>query len=162
MLSPKKFALVCALLFVHQNACALSSNSRNDYFPLYKTWEPHAFLYTRTKDQLHGRTDDQDKLNKFSLCVTPFGQNAEVGRNIDDKQTQLGSVAENWSMIALLMGDFPKGQTLSSTLATARAALYQAQSATVPFESPKDIDCSQKFGFFEFPGIYRKRGLRFE
>ena len=157
----KKYALIYLLLLGCQTAQALSVLSKNDNFPLYTTRDPHAFLYTRIKEQLHGRTEEKDKRNKFSLAISPFGQNADIGRNIDNISTELGNMSGKWSMLGLLMGPTPSGKTLAPTLQAARTTLFP----TVPASTPLNIEGvsdepNEKFGFFEFPATYRKRGLR--
>lgn len=160
----KKCAVVCVLLLGYQAAQALSSKSRNDYFPLYTTLEPHAYLYTRTKEQLHGRNEneDEEKLNKFSFSISPFAQNADIGKNINDKDSELGSLNAPWSMLGLLMGAIPEGKSLPGTLTTARATLFPTVAPTQQLEAETVIDRTEKFGFFEFPATYRKRGIRCE
>lgn len=160
----KKCALACIILVGNQSMQAIfSSKSRNDYFPLYKTLDPHAYLYTRTKEQLHGRIKkEEDKLNKFCFCLTPFAQNANIGKDINNNDSELGSLNDRWSMIGLLMGPTPDGNTLVDSLATARAALFPTIAPSEVIDDEGYIDKNQEFGFFKFPATYRKRGLRCE
>jgi len=158
----KKCLLAFIFLFIGQAIQSNSSLSRSDYFPVYKTLEPHSYLYTRVKDQLHGRTNEENKLNKGALSISPFGINANIGKNIDNVSKKLPNIGGNWGMIGLLMGDIPDGKSFTPTILTARTALYPTSSPTTPLEDSTNIDCEEKFGFFEFPATYRKRGLRFE
>ena len=162
----KKYFLVCtALLASHSFLYSgLSSNSRNDYFPLYTTIEPHAYLYTRVKEQLQGRTTKKDKINRFSCYISPFGQNANIGRDLDNNESELGNLNERWGMIGLLMGNVPSGQSYSTTLQEARSFLFNpdAPTSTTVLDVPEAVDCDQKFGFFKFPACYKKRGIRFQ
>lgn len=135
--------------------------SRNDYFPLHSTLDPHAYLYTRTKEQLHARTDEKPKLNWLSLSLSPFGQNADMGKDLCDNDSQLGNLNAKWSMIGMVMGGIPKDQTsFPTTLTTAQQNLFPGLA--IPLYQPSAIDSAQKFGFFEFPATYRKRGFRFD
>ncbi|MCK5632385.1 hypothetical protein KAH94_01430, partial [bacterium] len=48
------------------------------------------------------------------------------------------------------------------TLTTARTKLFPTFSPTTPINEFNEIDCTEQFGFFEFPACYRKRGFRFQ
>jgi hypothetical protein len=162
----KKFPLLrifpCMLLLGHTAAQAsFPTLSRNDYFPVHSTLDPHAYLYTRTKEQLHERTDETPKLNHFSLAISPFGQNADMGKDIFNNDSQLGNLNARWSMLALTMGNIPSNQSWGTNLTAARSALFGVGPTQV-FNASCVIDPQQQFGFFEFPATYRKRGLRFD
>lgn len=158
----RKFLFSCLLLLGCEAAQASFPNlSRNDYFPLHSTLDPHAYLYTRTKEQLHARTDETPKLNRIGFSISPFAQNADLGKDLCNDDSQLGSLNAKWSMIGLLMGDIPKDETnFSPTLVTAQNNLFPGMP--IPLYEPTAIDPAQKFGFFEFPATYRKRGVRFD
>jgi len=154
----KKCALACVLLLGSHVMHALTSKSKNDPFPLFTTLQPQEYLQTRIKDQLNGRTDEEDKLNHLGISITPFGQNADVGKNINGEERNLGSLTDRWGMIGLLLGDLPTGQTLPSILTTARNVLFPG--APVGFDDETVMDPKQEFGFFSIPATYRRRGLR--
>jgi len=126
--------------------------------------EPHAYLHTRTKAQLHRRNTKENKLNKFSFYISPFGQNANIGKDFDNNDSELGNLNERWSMIGLLMGDIPTGQSYTTTPQAARNFLFNpdAPTSTTVLNVPEAIDCDKKFGFFKFPACYKKRGIRWQ
>lgn len=156
--------LACALLLLGcETAHAFSSLARNDYYPLYTTQEPHTYLHTRIKKQLHGRTVEEDKLNRASLSISPFGQNALIGKTMCNEDSELGSLNAKWAMIGLLMGNIPENQSFTSSILTARNVLYPGTAPTTVINDPDSIDfTNQTFGFFKMPAKYRKRGIRFE
>ena len=158
----KNFMLACVLLLGFETAHAFSSLARNDYYPLYTTQDPHTYLYTRIKDQLQGRTTEEDKLNRASLSISPFGQNANIGKDICNNDSELGSLNAKWAMIGLMMGDIPNNKSFTPSILTARNVLYPGTAPTAVINDPKAIDSEQKFGFFQMPATYRKRGIRFE
>lgn len=149
------------LLLLCSNAVQASypSLARNDYFPLHSTLDPHAYLQTRIKEQMHDRTDEEPTLNHFSFSITPFMQNATIGKDYCNKDSNLGCLNARWSMIGLIMGFTPEGQTFSTSLIEAQNALFPGVS---PINDPKAINPQQEFGFYDFPGDYRKRGVRFD
>jgi hypothetical protein len=163
LLSNKKYAFLIILLGM--NICplikALSSLSRNDPFPVYTTFDPHLFLYTFKREELKGHTPIMCAPQCVTLNATPFGQNANQGKNNLMQVCELGDINGRWSTIGLLEGSvtsLPKGQTLPPTLQTAYNFFYP--SPLVPTEV--EIDPNQQFGFFSIPLEYRKRGVRFE
>jgi len=168
----KIFLLLITLLNVRV-LHARTMLSRNDYYPLYTTMDPHAFLHTRTRDELHGRDWHADEVEpeRFSFYLTPFGQNANIGKDFlcdcdeENGEWELGSLNAHWSMIGLLMGDIPDGNSYGDVLQLARKTLFNNTSdltATTSLDIPQAIDCEKKFGFFQFPGCYKKRGLRMQ
>lgn len=154
----KKCTLACVLLLGYQTMHALSSKSKNDYFPLYTTLQPHEFLHTQVKEIIHGRTDETDKRNRLGISLSPFGQSADMGRDINNDTRNLGSLPDRWGMIGLLLGNLPIKQTLPVTLTSARNTLLPG--AQVGFDDETVMDESQEFGFFSMPATYRRRGLR--
>ena len=167
-----KIFLVTIFLCGQSTIYGRTTLTRNDYFPLYTTMEPQTFLHTRTKDKLHNRFVDNDReKDHFSFYLTPFGQNANIGRDFDNHdfdadnaESELGSLNARWSMIGLLMGDIPTGKKYGTVLQEARTTLFNGESptSTTSLDIQNAIDCEKKFGFFQFPATYRKRGIRFQ
>ncbi len=159
----KQLMLATALLSMNWEiiSVTLSSNSKNDPFPPFTTLDPHTFLTTREKLRLKGYKVESDKPEYFGFSISPFGQNADIGKNIRKEETELGDLGGRWGMIALLFGKLPQGATsLPTTLQTAQQAIFPDDPP--PINNPKDIDREQRFGFFSIPLKYRKRGIRFE
>lgn len=176
----KNIFFVTILLCSHCAIQARTTLTRNDYLPLYTTMDPQTFLLDRTKDILMDRPVDGDReKDHFSFYLTPFGQNANVGRDFDNhyfpdcscndcdsatdpEESHLGSLNARWSMIGLLMGEVPTGKEYGTILQAARNELFGITSSTETFTYSDAIDCEKNFGFFQFPACYRKRGLRFQ
>jgi len=179
----KKFFLLSVVLLSPTKIFGRTTLTRNDYYPLYTTMDPQSFLLRRTKNILQGREIDNGReRDNFCFYLTPFGQNANVGRDFDNHnypdcsctdcgaaedpgESHLGSLNARWSMIGLLMGDIPKNKKYGPYLQEARKELFGSSllpTGTVPFCDSTAIDCEKKFGFFQFPGCYKKRGMRFQ
>ena len=159
----KKFLLISiAISFWSQILFPLSSKEKNDVYPVYTSLDPHTYVYTREKLQMKGYETESNKPERIGLSISPFGQNADTGKNIEGKQTNLGDINGHWNMIALLFGDLPKGKTtLPQSLQEAKAQIFP-EGATDGLNNPNVIDPNKKFGFFTIPLKYRKRGVRFE
>ena len=141
-----------------EDCYALTSLLRNDPYPVYNSLDPHTFLYTRKKLRLKGY--DLDPWNDHaSISISPFGQNANYAKDIQGNYIPLGDINGRWDMLALLDGNLPAGKTLPPALVTASANIFPGG---VGLNDPDMIDCTQLFGFFSFPMVYRKRGVRFE
>ena len=158
----KKIILALILLSITQNTLPhLTYNAKNDPFPVFTTIDPHSFLHTQEKLILKGMQETDKKKGRFGLSITPFAQNADIGKDIVGTRRELGDLEGRWGMIATTYGATPAGQTLSATLANAQANLKDSTGNTLNSD-PHFIDCKQEFGFFSLPLKYRKKGLRFE
>jgi len=179
----KKIFLLTILLSSPSISYGRTTLTRNDYYPLYTTMDPQSFLLRRTKNILQNREiDNGRKRDNFCFYLTPFGQNANVGRDFDNHdfpncsctdcgssnsdpgESHLGSLNARWSMIGLLMGDIPKHKSYGTNLQEAREKIFGTSytpTGTNPLCDSTAIDCLKKFGFFQFPGCYKKRGMRF-
>jgi len=169
-LSKLQIIFIVAISFFSQSLYSLSNLTRNDYLPLYTTMQPHEYLHTQTKAILLDREpEDSDWLDVFSLYLTPFGQNANCGRNFDNKDDgnddpiydDLGSLNAKWSLVGLLTGDIPTDQTLTPTLAYAKNNLFGLVTSDV-LDDSRVIDSDEKLGFYYFPAEYKKRGFRIQ
>jgi hypothetical protein len=137
---------------------SLTSFSRADPDPIYNSLDPHTYLYTRTKLRLKGY--DLEPWNEHaSISISPFGQNANYAKDAQGHYIPLGDIYGRWDMLALLYGNAPIGQTLPPILTTASANIFPGG---LGLNDPDLIDNNQQFGFFSFPMVYRKRGVRFE
>lgn len=75
--------IVCvASLWNYELSGFLSSNARNDPWPVYSTLDPHTLLYTRELQPFHGEEMVSPNPQYFGFSLTPFGQNACVGKDI--------------------------------------------------------------------------------
>ncbi len=140
---------------------ALSSLAKNDPYPVYSTLDPQDYLFLGEKLSIKDPKYASLIWDHVSLSISPFGQNADCGKNIDCNKANLGDLTGRWSMIALLYGPIPNGQTMAPTLQTALENLFPGVSPGSASD-PTKIDPSQDFGFFSVPLKYRKRGVRFE
>ncbi len=172
-------ALVIAGLVSSYAPAYLSSLNRTDAYPMYTSLDPHEFLYTREKQQIMGYETSREEPQRFGISISPFGQNANFGKDIDGDFSSLGDLNGRWSMIPLLFdngcpnvaGTFPCGAELPvacKTLQTARdilfppASNFSPGSAHLGLNNPEVIDPLECFGFFTNNLKYRKRGLRSE
>lgn len=144
----------------HSSLFGLVSLSKADPYPVYTTLDPQSFLYTRDTLRMKGFSVESDDSEAFGLSLSPFGQNANLGKNIKKEDRNIGDLGGRWGMIGLLMGDCPSGKTLPPTLLEAQGVLFPGQAK--PISDPLAIDSNEQFGFFTIPIKYRKRGLRFD
>ncbi len=156
--------IVMCLLFVcntplHAN---LSSLTKNDGYPIFTTLDPHTFLYTKEKLKYKYPEFAKQKHDFVSISISPFGQNADRGKDITGKDcVELSDLTGRWNILALLFGALPAGEELPPTLQEAFDDLFPG----VPVGTLNDctkIDPNEEFGFMCFPLKYRKRGVRFE
>lgn len=138
---------------------ALSSLARNDPYPVFSSLDPHTFLYTHEKLKVIDPEYAKRKRDNVGISLSPFGQNADRGRNIDGVRAELGDLMGRWGMIALMYGPIPTGRTMAPTLQTALTNLFPGV-APGDLNDPTKIDPNQQFGFFSVPLEYRKRGVR--
>ena len=75
--------LFFTLLFAVQIAHALSSLSRNDPYPVYTALDPQEFLLTHQKLLIRDPEFANKRSSNASISISPFGQNADRGRDID-------------------------------------------------------------------------------
>ena len=136
--------------------------ARNDPYPMFTTLDPHHFLNLRNKLILKGYEVEREKSEMFRVAFSPFGQNADWGKNMQKEPIPIGDLNGRWSMIPLLFGDVPAGQTVSPALAEARNVLFPTIPAGVAINNTNAIDPNQELGFFTIPIKYKKHGLRFD
>lgn len=156
----KKTLLILGICSVGHMLHGLSNYAKNDPYPVFTTLQPHHYLNTYHTDDLKGWKTYFIR-ERFALSLSPFGQNADTGKNIKNEQVPLGDLEGRWYMLGLLFGATPQGQTLPPVLATARAALFPTIPPGTPID-PQIIDPNEQFGYFSIPLTYRKRGLRVE
>ncbi len=158
------FARICILgcLIVMQSPLlGLSSLAKNDPYPVFSTLDPHTFLYIHEKTKVADPDFSARKRDTVGIALSPFGQNADRGRDINGERAELGNLGGNWGIIPLLYGPIPPGKTLAPTLQTALSNLFPG---VVPgsLNDGTKIDPDQQFGYFSVPLKYRKRGVRFQ
>lgn len=152
-----------------------SSLAKNDALPVFSTLDPHTYLQTKEKLRYKDVEWIEKKHDHAGLSISAFAQNADRGKTIKGEDTfvagtptgtvtiiELGDLTGRTSMIALLFGALPQGQTTfpggnTGFLQTAAATLFPGQAAGT-IDQPKTIDPKQEFGYFSFPLDYRKRG----
>ncbi|MDP3889013.1 MAG: hypothetical protein Q8Q25_00525 [bacterium] len=155
-----------------------SSLAKNDGFPIFSSLDPHFFLYDHKRLEIKDPEFAQEKGSHFSLSISPFGQNADRGRNVcgekflpdtdaegqstEDFPIELSDLTGRINMIALLYGALPQGQTLPPSLETARTELFPGIPADTPINDTTYIDPSERYASLSFPMKYRKRGVRFD
>ena len=149
------------LLAIYAPATATSSLAKNDPYPVYTSLDPHTFLYMHEKLKVKDPEFASRKRDNVGISLSPFGQNADCGINIDCQKASLGDLMGRWSMIPLLYGPIPPGKTLPPTLTTALNNLFPGAPPGSLNDGTK-IDPNQDFGFFSVPLKYRKRGVRVE
>ncbi len=149
------------LLSTTRELCALSSLARNDPYPVFSSLDPQDFLLIHQKLKIREPEFAEKKQGNASISISPFGQNAERGRNVDKVRAPLGDLQGRWGMIALLYGPIPPGQTLAPSLQTALSNLFPGV-APGDLNDPTKIDPSQQFGYFSVPLKYKKRGVRLD
>ena len=157
----RAFIFILCFFFHHASLHALSSLAKNDPYPVFNSLDPHTFLYMHEKLKIKDPEYAERKRDNVGLSLSPFGQNADRGRDIDGKRTQLGDLTGNWGMIALLFGPIPNGKTMAPALQTALTNLFPGVAPGDLNDGTK-IDPTQNFGFFSVPLKYRKRGVRLE
>lgn len=142
-------------------AFGLTSLAKNDPYPMFSSADPQDYLYSREKLRIKDPELAELKKDNVGIALSPFGQNANSGRNIDGVRAPLGDLTGNWGMIPLLYGPIPPGRTLAPTLQVALDNLFPG-IAPGDLNDGTKIDPSQQFGYFSVPLKYRKRGVRFE
>ena len=153
--------LIFVLCFFSSRLGALSSLAKNDPYPVYSTVDPQDYLFLGEKYRIKDPVYAALLWDNVGLSLSPFGQNAECGKNIDCEKANLGDLTGRWGMIALMYGPVPPGQTMAPALITALNNLFPGV-APGNANDPTKIDPASNFGFFSVPLKYRKRGLRME
>ncbi len=156
-----RLLIMGCFLAVHLPVHTLSSLAKNDPYPVFSSLDPHTFLYTHEKLKITNPDFAERKRDNVGIALSPFGQNAERGRDLDGKKVPLGDLTGRWGMIPLLYGPIPTGKTLAPILQTALANLFPGVSAGSLNDGTK-IDPDQDFGYFSVPLKYRKRGVRLQ
>ncbi|HZW60704.1 MAG TPA: hypothetical protein VFF04_00600, partial [Candidatus Babeliales bacterium] len=154
-----------------------------DPYPVFSSLYPNLFLYTYYRETLKGLPCDRVKQEWFNISISGFGQNATCGTrglfscnpcatppseqctaglNITPKYVDLGDLGDRWSMIGLLFGAIPEGETLPQPLVDAHNLLFPTVPIGTPITDCEAIDPQRKFGFFSVPIEYKKRGVRFD
>jgi len=157
--------IIACLLFVCNTRLYadpnLSSLTRNDGYPVFTTLDPHTFLYTKEKLKYKYPEFAKQKHDFVGISISPFGQNADRGRDLAGKKVELSDLTGRWNILALLFGQIPAGKELPPTLQEAFDELFPG----VPVGTLNDcanIDPNEQFGFMSFPLKYRKRGVRID
>lgn len=153
-----RIIIVCFFLS-YTSVNALSSLARNDPYPVFSSLDPHTFLYTHEKLKIIDPEFAKLKRDNVGISLSPFGQNADRGRDFRGRRVELGDLMGRWDMLALLYGPIPPGRTMAPTLQTALTNLFPGV-AVGDLNDPTKIDPNENFGFFSIPIEYRKRGVR--
>lgn len=157
----KKLLLSIVLISATPRIFALSSLAKNDPYPVFSSLDPHSFLYMHEKLKVKDPDFAERKRDNVGLSISPFGQNADRGRDVNGVRKDLGDLTGNWGMIPLLYGPIPDGKTLAPTLQTALENLFPGVSPGDLNDGTK-IDPNMNFGYFSAPLKYRKRGVRLQ
>lgn len=157
-----KVSIIIGIIgFYSSGLNALSSLAKNDPYPVFSSVDPHDYLTLHEKLQFKSPEFASRIHDNVGISISPFGQNADNGVNIDCKKAPIGDLSGRWSMLGLLYGPIPPGQTLAPSLQTALDILFPGMTAGQINDATK-IDPAQQFGFFSTPLKYRKRGVRFD
>ncbi len=135
--------------------------AKNDPYPVYTAVDPQTFLYTHEKLKIKDPEFADRKRDNVGLALSPFGQNADRGRNTECDKVNLGDLMGKWGIIPLMYGPLPTGKTMAPILQTALTNLFPGVAAGDLNDGSK-IDPNQNFGYFSVPMEYKKRGVRFE
>jgi len=152
----------------------LSSLAKNDPYPTFTALDPLIDRLLLSPFAVRFRHEHQYRSRKgnFMFSVSPFGQNAVVGKNVKSEKIyrrvpiELGDLTGRWGLVPLLFGDtpacFPDIEIYSPTLGEALGKLMQAGEIALNTnnEDPAAVDPNQRCGYLSFPLKYRKRGLR--
>lgn len=154
------------ILAMPQITYGLTWLSRSDPAHVYTTLDPETFLHTRAKNRLKGEKVEYAHNEFMSLSVSPFGQNANIARNINKVDIELGNLEGKRNFVPLMFGPLPQGvQTFPADIAEARAILFPGIPQTTPIDDTTGeswIDPDEAIGFVSFPLKYRKWGVRGE
>lgn len=155
--------ILCAFALCANNSRmqAMTMYSRQDPYPVYSTLDPQTFIDRRYREQLLQNDYAQLSCDRAHIAITPFGQNANEGKNLCGQRVELGDLNGRWFMPGLLYGPVPEGKTLPAILGTAKTALFDVPADTV-INDCQGFDSKQLMGFFSVPLNYRKRGVRFQ
>jgi hypothetical protein len=151
-------SLLVVLIVISYDAVAFM-NTQHDPYPLASALYPCSFLTTGYKEN---RKNSHSDINEETthLSFAPFAQRALSATDYQKNDlTNLGDLHGRWSMIGLLYGSIPQGQTQPALLTDAAAQKYQ-DPHTLNYVNYRDI--GNQLGFFSVPLTYRKAGIRFE
>lgn len=153
------YLLGCCLSIPYTSA--ITVYSRQDPLAIFSTLDPETFVFRKCRNILLNRVDVEEdtRCERVHLGISPFGQNANEGKDKCGQRVELGDLTGRWFMIGLLYGPVPSGYTLPPTLATAKAALFPEVDVVNNCEG---FDTKQLLGFFSVPLSYRKRGIRLQ
>lgn len=154
----KKYIISVLMLFCYQTTSSLMMN-QHDVNPLYSQEYPWSFLDTNLKET--EKNPEAERIEeKTHFSVACISQKATTGtNNLKTDVTNLGDLHGPWSMIGLLYGDVPQGQTQPTQLIAAAVETFQ-DGKTLDYLNYRDIN--NHLGFFSVPLKYRKVGMRFE
>lgn len=156
-----RLILLAGLSFSISTLHGMTADNRVDPFPVFKTLDQQTFLLPREKLILKGYAVDTDRPERVSIALSPFSQNATIGKNACKEDTELGNMDGRWAMVGLLMGPIPEGYALPPSLALARSQLFPDAPSGEPITDPFAVDKNKMCGFFEIPAKYRRYGIRF-
>lgn len=160
--------IVLLLLLAHAHTHTdLTSLAKNDAYPVFTSVDPQSERFLLMCQLLDLKDADfaDEKGCGLNLSISPYGQNANWGRNIRGEQRfggveiQLGDIVGRWGTIPLLFGAVPEGKTLPPVLQEARDNLFPGVTGII--NDVQTVDPLQLFGYFTIPLEYRKRGVRF-
>jgi hypothetical protein len=76
-------SIVATLLVFTNNLYAQwPTNSRNDPFKVFTSWDPQYFLYEREKQLMFGNADEKGTPERVMVSLSPFGQNATYAKTL--------------------------------------------------------------------------------
>jgi len=165
----------------------LTRLTNNDPFPLYSSSEPYDFLDRCKRNELLDFCD-QCEDSWFRMAFSAFRQSADMGKDRDEQEAQLGDLQGRWNIIGLFYDPdtatklintlglneagkpmidvctIPNGQGLNlvTDYEAANVVVTNATEGSDAASTPGSAENTEKFGFFSVPIEYRKYGMRFE
>ncbi len=131
--------------------------THNDFYPLYSTQWPYAFMNENFK-AIEKKMTDRRLHERVKITISPFVQKASKSYDTEKNETYLGDVHGPWNMIGLTYGSTPAGQAFTATLQNAiNNATYQDGQ---PITNADYSDTNQNLGFLSVPLKYQKIGMR--
>ncbi|MBA3751420.1 hypothetical protein H0X06_01280 [Candidatus Dependentiae bacterium] len=158
----KKFIIGCALIAFPITLQSFPTNSRNDQYPFFSSYNPYSFLTTRQKANLMN-FDYTYVENRFRTSVSGFQQHANCGKNSEGSTINLGDIDGRWNIFGLFYD--PKLRRVLFDALGITPANFPTGNDDICLDlvtDPRYVDLRKEFGFLTVPLKYRKYGVRFE
>ena len=166
----------------------LTRLTNNDPLPIYSSSEPYDFMQRCRRNELLDFCD-QCEDPWFRMSFSGFRQSADMGKDRDQQEAELGDLQGRWNIIGLFydpvaqeflidglgLNDpsktpnigtckIPNGQDLNfiTDSEAANVIVTNSTQGSAGANTPGSAANAEKFGFFSVPIEYRKYGMRFE